>query len=477
MMNRRKKILFTYITFILVASLLLFSCNREKQESKTNAPVSAQETKAPEQLPTGLSKKVTCINDVSKTYDLYLPSSYNGKKSFPLIFIFDAHAAGDLPVNLYSNLAETFGYILMASDNSKNGQDAATSDKIYQALLSEARQRFVIDERRLYTMGFSGGARVAANVAIANGGIAGVIGCSAGFQVQNANLTNNFNFIGLAGNEDFNLAELKALDAALNETAIRHQLIVFNGKHAWCDTATMKNAFYWITFNAMRNQLIAVDDSLIEKFLSTENNVIRKMEAERNDYHLYEQYRMVVNFLDGLHDISGYKEKLDQLEHSDRIRMYEVYLNRIASEEQRLQKQYNEYMGTKDPSWWMAEVKQLNESIRSDKKPEEALFKKRLLSYMSLLAYTYSNRALASNALPEAAGYIRIYALVDPYNAEHSYLEAVLMMKYNNPGLALKALNDAVKLGFNDKERMLSEPDFATIKQDSSFNAIAQLMN
>src|SRR4051812_30299088 len=135
------------------------------------------------------------------------------------------------------------------------------------------------------------------------------------------------------------MAELKALDATLNETAIRHQLIVFNGKHAWCDTTTMKEAFYWITFNAMRNQLIPIDDMLIKKFLSEEDVVIHKLEAEKNDYQLYERYDMIVNFLDGLHDISGYNEKFNQLEHSDKIRMYELYLNRIASEEQRLQKQ------------------------------------------------------------------------------------------------------------------------------------------
>jgi len=50
-----------------------------------------------------------------------LPSYYGPEKQWPIIYIFEHAARGRLPVGIFKKTAEEFGYILMASNNSRNG--------------------------------------------------------------------------------------------------------------------------------------------------------------------------------------------------------------------------------------------------------------------------------------------------------------------------------------------------------------------
>ncbi|HSN50405.1 MAG TPA: hypothetical protein VLR52_04170, partial [Bacteroidales bacterium] len=116
--------------------------------------------------------RVECVSDSGFTYSVYLPTSYSGKIRFPVILSFDPHGSGNLPVTLYKDLAEKYGYILTGSDNSRNGQDGNLTMSAIRSLINEVKTRFSVDTNRIYTLGFSGGARVAVMGAFFPGGIA-----------------------------------------------------------------------------------------------------------------------------------------------------------------------------------------------------------------------------------------------------------------------------------------------------------------
>ena len=82
-----------------------------------------------------------------------------------------------LPVLLYKDLAEKYGFILAGTYNSQNGMAWENSEKAAKAFMKDTRMRLSLDNSRLYTCGFSGGAIVASMVAISEGGIAGVVTC------------------------------------------------------------------------------------------------------------------------------------------------------------------------------------------------------------------------------------------------------------------------------------------------------------
>src|SRR5579863_8275085 len=136
--------------------------------------VASQTAKAGELPNPGQISNVICAADENQSYALYLPSNYTAAKRWPILYLFDPGGRGRRPLDLYRDLAETYGFIFAGSNNSKNfsGNQSAAVNAIWQ----DTHFRLSLDDRRIYTSGFSGGARVAGAMALSSPGqIAGVI--------------------------------------------------------------------------------------------------------------------------------------------------------------------------------------------------------------------------------------------------------------------------------------------------------------
>ena len=160
--------LFKCFVMIIVMPMLVAAC-------RSGNGVSQKKIETGKVLPV-----VKCSSDSAISYALFVPSKYDDNEKWPLIIAFDPHAAGQLPVNLLQEEAEKHGFIVAGSNNSKNGMDFNESKSIYHKMLDDLTARFSIDTARVYTLGFSGGGRVAGSLAMSEGGIAGVVSCGAG---------------------------------------------------------------------------------------------------------------------------------------------------------------------------------------------------------------------------------------------------------------------------------------------------------
>ena len=76
---------------------------------------------------------VICADDSSQIYAVYLPAHYDTNKKWPVIYFFDPHGVGNLPVLIYKDLAEKYGFILAGTYNSKNGMPWESSEKSAEA--------------------------------------------------------------------------------------------------------------------------------------------------------------------------------------------------------------------------------------------------------------------------------------------------------------------------------------------------------
>jgi len=128
-------------------------------------------------------KTIVCKQDSTQSYSLYLPSNYVEDKSFPIVYCFDPHADGSLAISKFKNAAEKYGYILIGSNNSKNG--LTTLSYTLKTLFEEIKNNISFNENLQYTAGFSGGGRVALEVSQNYLKIAGVASNSAGLNEKN----------------------------------------------------------------------------------------------------------------------------------------------------------------------------------------------------------------------------------------------------------------------------------------------------
>ena len=99
------------VAFLIIAQFTSSCSLSGHKEIKTEEP-SFVKTEAAVNLPSGqIIPEVSMNIDSSLSFSLYIPSSYSISSKWPVLLLFDASAHGTLPLTLYKESAEHFGYI------------------------------------------------------------------------------------------------------------------------------------------------------------------------------------------------------------------------------------------------------------------------------------------------------------------------------------------------------------------------------
>jgi poly(3-hydroxybutyrate) depolymerase len=460
--------------------LILLSCSsttEQKKETKVEqqpAPSVKQDN-----FQTGnVLDKVTCRADSSQSYALYLPAGYTEGKLYPVVFAFDPQGKGNLPVNNYKALAEKHQYIIVGSNNSKNGLSWEETQKISNLFFADVQGRFHVNAQRIYALGFSGGARIANGLTASNGSITGVICCGAATPAKvSPNPRSNYFFMGIAGNEDFNYVELKKYDKVdLAGHNIKHSLLVFDGKHEWPPLATMDEAFWWMELNQMRRNSASKKDSLVEKNIRTATVELQTHLGKKQLLAAYECCRKTINFYESLGDLSLFFTTYQSLQSSKEIDIALQKEEADWAQEENLKKKYIEAVQSNDANWWKNDIAVLNRKINNSSRNESLIYK-RVLSYLSLMMYMQTVQFMSQNNTAAADYFSKLYLLVDPKNAEAHYLAAALSAIQGNQADAFKFLNSAVNNGYEDKIRLESDANFRNMRASAAFQKIITQLN
>ncbi len=467
---------------LVLSAFLVWGCHSQSNSSNAvNQPHNNGDSVKHVQVPAkpidkGMTDTATATSDPSIKYAVYLPASYTTTKKWPIIYFFDPHGAGDLPLNIYKSLADKYGYILAGTYNSKNGTQWAVTEKAAQAFMQDTWQRLSIDNNRIYTFGFSGGARVACSIALYDGGVAGVIACGGGFPERNPSIRVPFAFMGFVGDKDFNYTEMKQLDKALDNSQLPHQLTVYHGKHQWPPMAIAEGAMQWLEVNAMRMHFTPKNDSLVKSVQDGFVKEADKWAKQKNTVQEYFTYKKMLNYLKDLTDAGKYTSTFKDLEKSDKVQQYLQSEEADQKQEAQTQGALINSLSDKDMTWWQQTVAQMRSFVKTDSNSPVALQNQRLLNYLSLATYMGASQAFKARNDEATAHFLELYKLVDPTNPEHSYLYASMYARQNNASKALSNLEDAVKLGFNDLRRLQGDANFSTIKDQAGFNEIEKKM-
>jgi predicted esterase len=243
-----------------------------------------------------ITEDVKCSADPSQSYAVYVPSNYSPDRLWPVIMAFDPGARGRIPVERYQAAAEMYGYIVTGSNQSRNGSWAA-SEAAIKAISRDISERFAVDDRRVFTAGMSGGARVALAVALASPRIAGVIASSAGFPDSKPRKTVPFAIFGTAGSEDFNYMEMRQLDRDLKSP---HRVRIFNGGHVWLSSDLAMEAVEWLELQAMKSGRLSKDPAKIDRIFAKRI----ASAAEGSDKDRYVALQEIAVDFEGLKDVN-----------------------------------------------------------------------------------------------------------------------------------------------------------------------------
>jgi predicted esterase len=264
-------------------------------------------------LPAGeIVDRVTCAADPSQSYALFVPADYTPSRTWPVIFAFDPGGRGRIPVERYQAAAERYGYIVVGSNNSRNGSTEIS--RILAAMTTDVAERLAVDPKRVYLAGMSGGARVALGIALASKDIAGVIASSAGYPDSRVRKTLPFPLFATAGTDDFNHLEMRRLDRELSST---HRLVIFSGGHVWLSSDLALQAVEWMELQSMKAGLKARNAGDIDRMFASR---LASVDVTKSDLDTFRAVRALADDFQGLRDVSTLAARAAELGRDARVR-------------------------------------------------------------------------------------------------------------------------------------------------------------
>lgn len=449
---------------LFTACLLLIACgNRTVKENPVDAATTETVVLTKEIFQTGtVIPAITCRSNPALSFALYLPSEYDTARKFPAIIFFDPHASGEFVLKKYQHLADEFHFILVGSNDSKNGLTLAETNTIAGSLISEVQNRFAALDH-ISLAGFSGGAKVALSSASISHSVRDVIYCGAATPVTA--LPSTTSFLGFAGVDDVNYSDLVAFDRSWNATNRNHFLIEWTGKHEWPDSAVFRDAFRWIEFDMMRDRTIPVSVAAIDEWKTSVEKKFAKTSDPLQQAMLQQQ---MVSFLNGLADVSANRNHYRQMVASSAFQNAQQQKENILQSETVKKQEYITALQSKDLNWWAHEI----DLLKSKHDPSS----QRLLGFISLACYSVSTASVRQNHFALAEQTLAVYKLADPENADQPFISACLYARQGKNGEAIESLREAVQLGLNDVSKIQREPDLQSLQADPRMQALLEKM-
>ncbi|MFI5135185.1 MAG: TPR end-of-group domain-containing protein, partial [Chitinophagales bacterium] len=455
---------FHSMKYFLLAAALLLSCSHSKNNNEDQSVTAVASASVQKEIfETGkVIPKVVCKSNPASSFALYLPSNYDTSKKFPALIFFDPHAGGEFVVKKYQHLAEEFHFILIGSNDSKNGLTMDQTNQIASNLISDATSRFSTF-KNISLAGFSGGAKVALYAAQQNQNISSLVYCGAAEPLSSSSV--KFSLLGFAGVNDMNYSDVIAFDQALQNFSASHFLIEWNGKHEWPDSVTFRNAFYWLAFNHMRSRDFGVDEGLIHQFRKETSNELSLSNDVMETAMLQQK---IISFLKGIDDVTSNESSLAAIEKKPSYSNAVSQKQKSLQEETAIKQQYVNAFQTRDLLWWNQEISKL----QSEKDPMH----QRLLGFISLACYSISNNAIQQNNFPVAEKMLTIYKLADPKNSDQAFLEACMYAKQGKNDDAIQSLQRAATLGLDDAAKITEEPSLQSLMSDARLQELLAKM-
>jgi predicted esterase len=439
-------------------------------------------------LPRGqIVERVEALSDSSQTYALYLPSNYTPDRKWPVLYAFDPGARGRAPVERFKEAAEKYGWIVLGSNNSRNGPWNVAVNA-WNAMLTDTHQRFAIDDERMYATGFSGGARVAASIAADCKCLAGVIANGAGFPVNRAPSPQmHFVFFGAAGLDDFNFQEIKSLEEPLTKAGISHRIQTFEGRHEWAPVAVATAAVAWMELQAIKAGKRPRDEAFINAVWQQLLSEANTLEAEKKDYEAYLLYRDLAPTFKGLRDVAEIETKVNQLGERRAVK------DAIREEQSQIKKQRDlesrliSLLATRDGG---AQVNQTEEAFDSGSLLQKILND---LRKQSKATDDSTQRRVARRVL-DGLFVSLIEQGINLLQTEKNYSESIKSLKLatevnpDRPGAffylawayaatgdkkkSLQSLDTAVEKGFSDSAMIIANKAFDSLRNDPEYQRI-----
>jgi len=417
-------------------------------------------------------------NKLGESFSLYLPTQYEPEKASPAIFIFEPMARGKVGIQPFIKTAEQYGFILICSNDSKNGPYEANY-AIANNLFPKVFSMLKIDQKRIYTAGFSGGGRLAASIAIQSNKIAGAVSCGAGFNLKSRELpsTQTFSYACIMGDEDMNYNELQFTESYLKKTQMPFELFISGINHKWPSQDQVLLAFDWMQLEAYKKLLIKKDGSEIKRIydkfylqaINNENddNLIRAGNSFRRILRNFGRYYNLDSIQDRHKTLSQSKPYKSQTKKKEELLAVEA----ILTDEFWFQFDRDLERKKYALNWWENRINKLKKKQDSSDKQELKMYKR--LRYKIFAHAIETARYDSTIKTTEQSMFCYdICILVYPSYALPYYMQMQYALELGDQNKSLDYLEKLLATGYDKSEIILDINVLDSIQDTDRFKEL-----
>ena len=446
---------------LVVALLLLTACARADDSI----------------VPGKLNPKVTVK---TFSYALYVPPNYDPHHPWPVVFVLDPAARGVHAAQRFIAGAERYGYIIAASNDSRNGP--LRIDGI-DAMWIDVMSRLNVDKRRVYLAGMSGGARAAITIAAhCQECPAGIIASAAGFPDTPPFDPSKVMFFGIAGDYDFNYPELFRDNEALDRLHATHRFETFDGPHEWPPEDSLAVALAWFRLEEMARGTMPRDQGFIDAQFKTESSRAAQLESENKLYPAYLAYKQLLADFAQLYDVTGVQKQFDALKDRREI------VNGTKSERNQFAAQdtfqapvvaliHSLEEGTPDPEVAIRAVRStsdLRERSLREKDSNQLIPLRRALAGIAISAFETANATRRRKDFVATRKLFQVALATRPDSPDLLYNIACMYALEGNRKDAIRTLKSSIDHGFKNTDLLKTDPDLEKLRSDPDFREVLE---
>ncbi|WP_375325085.1 alpha/beta hydrolase [Flagellimonas sp. GZD32] len=423
---------------------------------------------------------ITVKDTIGNTYSLFLPTSFSMDKEWPLLMVFDVNSNDNEALSMFAFAAESQGFILAAP---KLNDSISLTDNllITGRVMKEVTSLIPIQQNRVYAAGSDSGGRFATLVPILIPSVNGVMCISA--TLANRELLDfkePFHFVGIVSRDNFNYTVMLTDAKLLDRLKMPNQTLLFDGEKIWPGTDYIEKGMELFTLADMAKNKIPKDTVFIENAFQKD---IYKVNALRSkgDLLLAERYLTEMMSMYGAHkNLDSLRDVQKSVRRDKNYRVQKRAENAVFLKESLLKEDYQYYMDDdvytynfNNLGWWNHQMGEIKKFIEGADVLEQQMGH-RLYGFVNALAednieMISSEQVVDENAL---AFLYMLKTIIEPDNFKY-YLKTVsLSAKNEDYGTSLFYLEEALKKGFKDADKLYSLEHTALLRITPEFNEL-----
>ncbi|WP_419214133.1 alpha/beta hydrolase [Maribacter sp. X9] len=424
------------------------------------------------------------VNDsLGETYSIYLPTSFELSRPWPVVFVFDMKGKGRASMSMLTNAAEHEGYILASTDNLNDSLSIAQNVLVANRLCNAVVNTVPIAKNRTYTAGFGSGARFASILPTFIKEIDGVI--SIGASVGNVEILNPeqmFHFIGIVNRSDYNFRDMLEVRKVLDRLKFPNELLVYDGEQMLPDTDVISSALRMLTLNNIAKGQIKRNDSLI---VDSYNQLMAKANSFlSNDRPMLAHYWLsdIDRVFNPLIDLDSLKTTQKILRRSSVFKQANRSQNNYFLKESFTKEDYSYYLeediltyNYANLGWWKYQMEELTKLDKSAVLYESQMAS-RLRGYINALIADNIDFIVAAKVVDfEALNFLYMLKTITSPAEYTSYLKVISnSSKIEDYGTALFYLEELLKHGYADKKELYALEHTALLRITPEFNELVE---